>query len=55
MLTKRKVFSTSLAISAISGEETTTSFSTTEAKSNEVISEQHGVSPPISLGVFRTL
>ena len=53
MLTARKVFSTILAISALSGEETTLTVSQIRAYSSAARRVHSAVMPPTILGVFR--
>ena len=55
MLMKRKVFSTSLASSAISGELTGTTSSMHAAYKTHAKTRGLGVSPPTILGVFLTV
>ena len=53
MLTERKMFSSSLAISAASGEDTRITSSHTRPYSSAARSVQAGVIPPTTFGVLR--
>ena len=53
MFTERKTFSSSLASSAGSGEETSTTSSHTSRYSSTARTRQSGVSPPTIFGVLR--
>ena len=55
MLTARKVFSSSLTISAAWVDETGTIFWMAEPYSATATSRQAGVTPPTTLGVFSTM
>ncbi len=55
MLTERKMFSSSLAISAVSGVETRTTLSHTVSYKAMARSVQASVMPPTIFGVFRSV
>ena len=55
MLTERKMFSSSFAISAASGEETRTIVSQSRPYSAAARSVHSGVSPPTIFGVVRNV